>query len=363
MLAEVAGARGQVALAAQSYLDLARRTRDARIARRAAELSVFARQADLVTEASRLWLDLEPGSERAQQLTAGAMTSAARIDELQAQLAKALASQGERVGGALLGLNRGLGRIPDKVLIRRLVNQLTEPYLDHPEAHFARANAAYTAGDAAGAAQALEGALRLRPDWEQAVVLEAQLLQETSPGKGIESLRTYVAAYPDAREPRLVLARLLVAGREFGAAREQFEYLLQRAPDDRDAVYAVALLAMQQGDAAAAEKHFKRLLELGHPEPDSLRLYLGQIAEQARRPDDAITWYKAIGPGSQYVGAQGRIAQILAAGGRMAEARRHLQAAARRLVERLQRKPGAVQQRQMCDLGRCQCCWLVCHRQ
>ena len=329
MLAEVAGARGQTVLAARSYLDLARRTRDARIARRAAELAVFARQADLVTETARLWLELDPGSERAQQLTAGAMTSAARINELQAQLAKALAGQGERIGAALLGLNRGLGQIPDKALVRRLVNQLTEPYLFHPEAHFARSNAAYVAGDPVGASAAIDAALAIRPDWEPAVVLQAQLRQEQSPGAGVGVLRDYLARHPDAREPRLILARLLVAGREFGAAREQFEYLLQRAPDDRDAVYAVALLAMQQGDAAAAEKHFKRLLELGHPEPDSLRLYLGQIAEQARRPDDAITWYKAIGPGSQYVGAQGRIAQILAAGGRMAEARRHLQAAAR----------------------------------
>ncbi len=329
MLAEVAGARGQVSLAAQSYLDLARRTRDARIARRAAELAVFARQADLVTEASRLWLDLEPGSERAQQLTAGAMTSAARIDELQAQLAKALASQGERVGGALLGLNRGLGRIPDKVLIRRLVNQLTEPYLDHPEAHFARANAAYVAGDPAGASAAIDGALALRPDWEQAVILRAQLQQEQTPGAGVGVLRDYLAVHPEAREPRLTLARLLVAGRQFGPAREQFEILLQRSPDDRDVVHAVALLAMQQGDWAVAEKQFKRLLDLGHPEPDTLRMYLGQIADQAKRPDDAIAWYKTIGPGGQYVMAQGRIAQLLAADGKMAEARQHLQAAAR----------------------------------
>ena len=329
MLAEVAGARGQVSLAAQSYLDLARRTRDARIARRAAELAVFARQADLVTEASRLWLDLEPGSERAQQLTAGAMTSTARIDELQAQLAKALATQGERIGGALLGLNRGLGRIPDKVLIRRLVNQLTEPYLDHPEAHFARANAAYVAGDPAGASAAIDGALALRPDWEQAVILRAQLQQEQSPGAGVGVLRDYLAVHPEAREPRLTLARLLVAGRQFGPAREQFEILLQRSPDDRDVVHAVALLAMQQGDWAVAEKQFKRLLELGHPEPDTLRMYLGQIADQAKRPDDAIAWYKAVGPGGQYVMAQGRIAQLLAAGGKLAEARQHLQAAAR----------------------------------
>ncbi|WP_298600148.1 tetratricopeptide repeat protein [Zoogloea sp.] len=337
MLAEVAGARGQVSLAAQSYLDLARRTRDARIARRAAELAIFARQADLVTEASRLWLDLEPGSERAQQLTAGAMTSAARIDELQAQLAKALATQGERIGGALLGLNRGLARIPDKVLIRRLVNQLTEPYLDHPEAHFARANAAYVAGDPAGASAAIDGALALRPDWEQAVILRAQLQQEQSPGAGVGVLRDYLAVHPEAREPRLTLARLLVAGRQFGPAREQFEILLQRSPDDRDVVHAVALLAMQQGDWAVAEKQFKRLLELGHSEPDTLRMYLGQIADQAKRPDDAIAWYKAVGPGGQYVMAQGRIAQLLAAGGKMAEARQHLQAAAREVpAERAQ---------------------------
>jgi tetratricopeptide (TPR) repeat protein len=194
----------------------------------------------------------------------------------------------------LLGLNRGLARIPDKALIRRLVNQLTEPYLDRPEAHFARANAAYVAGDPEGASTAIEGALALRPDWEQAVILRAQLRQEQSPGAGVGILRDYLAAHPEAREPRLTLARLLVAGRQFGPAREQFELLLQRSPDDRDVVHAVALLSMQQGDWALAETHFKRLLELGHPEPDTLRMYLGQIADQAKRPDDAIAWYKAV---------------------------------------------------------------------
>ena len=329
MLAEVAGARGQGVMAAQSYLDLARRTRDARIARRAAEMAVFARQTDLASDASRLWLELDPTSLQAQQLASGAAASSARIEELETHLASALARLGDKVGPALLGLNRGLARIPDKALIRRLVNDLTQPYLDQPEAHFARANAAYTAGDAAGAAQALEGALRLRPDWEQAVVLEAQLLQETSPGKGIESLRTYVAAHPDAREPRITLARLLVAAKQFGPAREQFDELLKRSPDDRDVVHASALLAMQQGDRPAAERYFKRLLELGFPEPDTVRVYLGQLAEEAKRPDDAIAWYKAVEPGAQYVAAQGRIAQVLANRGKLGDARAHLQALAR----------------------------------
>jgi hypothetical protein len=54
MLAEVAAARGQTVMAARSYLDLARRTRDGRIARRAAEMALFARDAEMSGEASRL---------------------------------------------------------------------------------------------------------------------------------------------------------------------------------------------------------------------------------------------------------------------------------------------------------------------
>lgn len=329
MLAEVAGARGQGAMAAQSYLDLARRTRDGRIARRAAEMAVFARQADLAAEASRLWLELDPASLQAQQLAAGTAASSARIDELQTHLATALAQQGDKVAPALMGLNRGLSRIPDKALIQRLVTQLTAPYLAYPEAHFARANAAYVAGDAAAAALALDGALRLRPDWEQAVILQAQLQQEASPGKGLQTLRDYVAAHPDARDPRITLARLLVADKQFGPAREQFEQLLKRAPDDRDVVHAAGLLAMQQGDRTMAGKHFRHLLELDFGDPDMIRLYLGQLAEEDKRPDEALGWYKAVTPGNHYLGAQGRIAQVLVARGRLPEARQHLQALAR----------------------------------
>ena len=329
LLAEVAGARGQSVMAAQSYLDLARRTRDARIARRAAEIAIFTRQADLSSEASRLWLELDPGSLQAQQFASGAVASGARIEELQGQLAKALSLQGDKIGAALMGLNRGLARIPDKALIRSLVVRLTEPYLDQPEAHFARANAAYIAGDPSGATEALDGALRLRPDWEQAVILQAQLQQELSPGKGLDTLRDYVARNPDAREPRITLARLLVAAKQFGPAREQFELLLKRSPDDRDVVHAAALLAMQQGDRIAAERHLRHLLSLGFSDQDTVRMYLGQISEDAKRADDAIGWYRAVEPGSQFVGAQGRIARVLVARGKLAEARQHLQTIAR----------------------------------
>ncbi|WP_079432583.1 tetratricopeptide repeat protein [Zoogloea sp. LCSB751] len=329
MLAEIAGARGQLVVSARSYLDLARRTRDPRIARRAAEIAVVSRQAELASEASRLWLELDPRSLQAQQLASGAFANEARIEELSAQLARALAQQGQNIGAALMGLNRGLAQIPDKVLIRRLVNELTEPYLDRAEAHFARANAAFVAGDAVAASQALDGALAIRPDWEQAVVLKAQFEQEASPGAGVKILRDYLGVHPESREVRIVLARMLVASREYAGAREQFEIQLKREPDDRDVVHAAGLLAMQQGDRDAAEAHFRHLLTLGFGDPDTVRMYLGQIAEDARRYDDALNWYKAVAPGPQFIGAQVRVAQVLVGRGKLAEARLHLQTVAR----------------------------------
>jgi len=189
------------------------------------------------------------------------------------------------------------------------------------------------AGDPVAASAALDEALRVRPDWEQAVVLKAQFQQEESPGKGIQTLQDYVAAHPDAREPRLSLARLLVAARQFGLARDQFEELARRAPDDKDVVHAAGLLSMQLGDGAAAEKHFRRLLDLGFAEPDTVRIYLGQIAEEARRFDDAIGWYKAVQPGKQFVTAQVRIAQVAVSRGKLADARQHLQLMAREAPE------------------------------
>jgi Flp pilus assembly protein TadD len=330
MLAEISGARGYGRQATQSYLDLARRTRDARIARRAAEMAVISRQAELLTEAAQVWLDLEPTSVQAQQLAAGAVLDEKRAQDVQQQLAKALARQGDRIGTALLALNRGLAQISDKAQIRRLVDALTEPYLKLPEAHFARANAAFVAGDQGGALAALEAALRLNPDWEQALVLKAQMLQSTSPALAQQTLAAYLERHPEARDPRLVLGRLLVADRQFSQARQQFERALRHAPEDREVLHAAGLLAMQQGDMPQAEAHLRKLLQLGYADADTLHVYLGQIAEAAKRPADALTEYQAVKGGDQFLPAQERIAQLLVDMGRLPEARQHLQAQAAR---------------------------------
>jgi hypothetical protein len=62
LLGEIALQRGDNGLAAQTFLDLAKRTGDPRVARRAVEVANQARMPELALEAAKTWHELDPSS-------------------------------------------------------------------------------------------------------------------------------------------------------------------------------------------------------------------------------------------------------------------------------------------------------------
>jgi tetratricopeptide (TPR) repeat protein len=324
LLAEIAGQRGNFGLSASAYLDLARTTRDPRIARRAAEISLHGRNLEMALQAARLWVEIDPESPQARQMLAGLLVSANRLDELQPHVAKLLAQEGETLKDGLLRLNRLFARHPDKKAVLAIVEQLTLPYVGMAEAHFARAQAALNAAEVRRGVVEADKALGLRPDWDLAVMLKAQLQRMDSPETATETLRAYLTGHPKAREVRLQYARSLVGARKFPQARTEFQRLLVDFPGNADVIYAVAVLSMQLADWSAAEENFKKLLGQDFAERDTVRLYLGQIAEEGKRFEEALRWYEEVLPGEQHMAAQLRIAQLLAKQGKLEEGRRHL---------------------------------------
>lgn len=323
LLAEIAGSRGEAGLSAEAYADLATRTRDPRIARRAAEIGLFARRYDLALTSARLWLELEPASAQARQTVAGLMASAGQSDDLSAHLTRQLAAAGSEVGPQLMQLNRMMARHPDKSAVQRVIDQVTTPYLGLAEAHFARAQAAHNAKDGATALREIERALELRPDWEHAALVRAQLTANS--GEALSFLADFVAAHPKASEVRLVYARSLVNDKRYGEARREFQTLLAENQSNGDIIYAVAVLSIQLNDLDDAERHLKRLIELGYAEINNVRIYLGQIAEERQQWGDALKWYDQVGAGEQYLPARMRVAHVLSRQGKLADARRSLQ--------------------------------------
>ena len=327
LLAEIAGSRGNLQLAVSAYADLAKTTRDPRVARRAAEIALYSRQPEIALEMSSLWVEIDPESPQARQMLVGLLLVAQRLDETSPHLAKLLALEGDQVGAGLLRLNRLLARYPDMKAVARLVDELTSPYERLAEAHFARALAEVNAQDDLRALDEIEHALLLRPEWEQAVLFKAQTQLKTSHDQALVTLRRYLDSYPKAREVRLAYARTLVGEKRFEEARREYGVLLDANKDDQEAIYAVALLSLQLNDLGVAEREFKRLLKLGFGEANMARLYLGQIAEDGKRIDEALQWYGAVVPGAQYLMAQVRIATLLAKKGRIEEGRKGLQQA------------------------------------
>ncbi len=351
LLAEIADGRGDFHLAAGAYADLAQSTRDPRIARRAAEIAIYAREPETALEMAKLWAKIDPDSPQARQMLVGLLLVARRFDEATPHLAKLLALEGDRVGDALLRLNYLLSRYPDKAAAALLVDRLTKPYENLAEAHFARAQAEENAGNDARALTEIGRAKKLRPDWQPAVLFEAQILQKSDHAKALDVLRRYLDAYPKARQVRLAYARALVGEKQFAEARREYSVLLDANKDDPEAVYAVALLSLQINDLAAAESGFKRLLDLDIGDVNVARYYLGQIAEQGKRPEEALSWYEKVTPGEQYLAANVRAAALLAKQGKLEAGQKILQQAA--VADPSERVPLLITEAQLLsDAGR-----------
>ncbi|MBK7954063.1 MAG: tetratricopeptide repeat protein [Candidatus Accumulibacter sp.] len=328
LLAEVALQRGKKEFASQAYADLAVRTRDPGVLARAIEVAGYARRFDLVLELARLWVQIEPDSKRAQQVLVGVLIMSNQLDDLAPPLIRMLEADPAALPGNLLALNRMFARSPDRQGVLQLINKVCTPFLTLPEAHYAIAVAASAAGDNPRALAETRRALELRPDWEPAALLEAQIIGQKSGSEGIASLQRFVERNPQAREVQLHLARVLVAEKRYGDAKRQFEQLLVAYPNNPDVVFPVAILALQENDRALAETQLKHLVTLDIPDKSAPYYYLGQIAEESKRGDAALAYYQQVGAGEHYLPAQIRSAGVLASQGKLDAARSLLREAA-----------------------------------
>lgn len=326
LLAEIAAQRGSVGLSAQAYADLAKRTRDPRIARRATEIAVFSRMGNAAIDAARVWHETEPQAQRPLQMLAGLLVSAGRFDEALPHVRRVLAGASGGPGDAFMQLGRSLGGVKDKAAALDFVQRLVDDYSSLPQARFVLAQAAAQADQRDIALREVRKAQELRPDWEAPVMLEAQLLQsgDAAGGAVTERLSRFLQRYPNSREVRLAYARALVADRRYGEARTEFQKLVADFPENTEVIHAVALLSLQLSDYGLAEKYLKRLLELDFADKAQVRLYLGQIAQDQKNYPEALRWYGEVEEGDRYVTAQIRFAQVLARQGKIVEARDHL---------------------------------------
>jgi tetratricopeptide (TPR) repeat protein len=324
LLTEIANQRGHTELAVESSADLTRKTRDPRLARRAAQLASESGQINKAIDALRQWQGIEPDSMTAARMLASLLLRGGKFDEAQLELVKVLKAEGENAGHGFMRILQSIAAHPDKAAALKLMDNLAQLYPQVAEAHWSVAQLAQLAGNNELALSEVNRARSLRPEWNMAVSLEAQLLQKNEPQQGLEVLRSYLLKHPDAREIRLQYARALLEQKQYKLSRDEFRHFAKDNPGGHDLTLAIALISLQMNDLEDTEKQLKQVFNKGGKERDTAQYYLGQLSEAKKNESEAITYYRGVQEGEYLFSARTRVANLLSKSGKLDEARQYL---------------------------------------
>lgn len=314
-----------------TLMGVAQQTRDPRIARRAAEMALTAKQGGEALAAIRLWRELAPESEEAKQYFLGFVVLGEQMGEAEPIFRQRLQDAAPAARPlAMFQMQQFLTRAKDKAAAFAMLERVLAPYPGMQESHLVLAQSAYAKGDRERATQEAQQALRLKPDSELAALTLAQVAPGAEAANAV--LQGFLAQNPGAREVRAAYARLLIEQKQFAPARSQFQILLKDQPDNLGTLYALGIISMQLGDSGAAETHFKRFLVAlaANPsderDPAKVQMMLSQIAEEKGDHAGALQWLDQVDgrDARPYLEARMRRAQLMARHGDLDGARKVL---------------------------------------
>ncbi len=307
LVAEFALRRQAYDFALDRYLELAPVLRDPGVSAHTTHLAQFQRREADAFEAVSLWAELEPGNVEANST-----------------LALLLARQGQTVAAAahLGAVARNGGKANFPVLLNGFsqlspqqqseltanINALAVEFPQDTELLLAQALLLDELGQEEQAVDTLQTLFDLDPQNNQAVLLEAKLLQETGARRPLRRLEAVLEDEPENSKLRLQYARMLTRD-DMEAAREQFEILASQAPQDSQLLLSLALINREIGDNLTAKAYLRRMLELRQQEGQA-HFFLGQIAEDDGEVESALYNYTKVKDGREFYSANARIGQI-----------------------------------------------------
>ncbi len=324
LVAEMAAQRGYYDVAAEYYQRLARTTNDPKIAERATRIAVFTRDDKRALESAKVWLEQDPGNLEARLLIAAVLIKQGKIDAAVEHLETVVAEQATTPDHGFGMVATLLANLPDNKPALATMEKLVSKHKDDPFAQLNYSQLALRAEALDKSRSAVEAALRLKPEWPNALVLKARILQLSGDtAQSLQILDAVIKQQPNDIPLRLAYARALISANRHADALTQFEALLKQAPDNADVLLGAALLSIDLKNMDKAEGYLTQLNKQPKRSGEA-GFYLGVVAEEKKDYDAAKQWYAAVPPGENYLSAQIRIAEVMARQGDIEGARDHL---------------------------------------
>lgn len=320
--AELAGQRDRFDIALGNYLTQARKTQDPGVSERAFRIAEYLGADQPALETALLWARNAPGDLDAQRAAAIQLARNGQYDESLVYMEKVLQGQGDTHFDFLALSAADTDENTRRGLLQSF-ERLLAKYPGNGQLIFGKALLMQQDGNTEGALGLLED----NPPQEgeiAPILLCARLLAALDRGdEAMPLLEKNLKKIPDDKRLRLTYARMLVEQNRMDDAKVQFATLVQQYPDDDELRYSLALVCLEGKAWDEAYSYLQELVERGS-HVDSARLNLGRIAEERGDPQAALDEYAQVGPGTDFLPAQLRQADILIANGRADEASRRL---------------------------------------
>ncbi|WOX04895.1 tetratricopeptide repeat protein [Microbulbifer pacificus] len=334
LVAEVAGNREQYDLALANYYFQAERTKDAGVAARATRIARFLNARRAALRSAQLWVELEPDNAEAQLAATAELTLAGELDNAMHHAEQALVLGGDAPLQSVAATVVDNEELAAKVLPE--FQRLSQKFPDNHEVSLALAMVLR-------ANKKNEEALRITrvvqeqdPALLDAPLLESHILIDMGREKEARKLlENLVSLYPKESRLRLQYARLLIRD-DLELAQQQFIELVKQRPNDGNLLLSLALIQYETKQFDKAKPLLEKLLAMEEHE-SAAHFYLAGIAEQTGDIKQAVTHYRMVRPGSDYVQAITHGTALLTASGNLAETQQWFE-------ELRQRHPGQQEQ-------------------
>lgn len=313
---EIAAQRGRYDVTLVNYLNAAKQSRDKVVIERAMRIAQSLNADNAQRQLAELWLEVDPENLQAHRVSA---IQAVKNNDLQTAIGhmeQIMDLGGDADFDSLAAMAANLPPEQQRELLA-LYEQMAERHPQTPELEYSTALLLKVTNQPKRALARIETLLENDPNFQPAIILKGDLLYQVGERReALDHLLVNTRRFPDNRAMGTLYGRMLIGEGELQAAQDEFKRLMTRFPSTPGLRLSHALVALENGQTDLARKDLTRLIELGQHTSEA-HYYLGRIADEENKTQQAIGYYRSVEEGNYYFPALARASALLAEEGEL----------------------------------------------
>lgn len=326
LTAELAGQRGQYEIALEGYLEAAKRVNDPRFAERAVVIAMYVKNVRKANEALALWLRQDPQNFSARKLAALLALSDGQPKNATPHVDVLLKMPSEEFEKSIMEMAAVLQKEGKLQYLADSLAELSKVHSDQAIMPYLQSILAVQNHDRKMGEVYLQKALALKPDWDKALLWQAQVAVAFGDfNKALESLRDSISKHPDQPKLKHFLAEVLIKSERYPEAIVALRDVLAEESNDYESQLALGLVYLQDKQYDDAEDMFNGLLSQSSWRMQA-SFYKGKLDEKRGDLKSAMAWYEKVNEGAFAFDASVSIVMLMVKENRYADAENYLKA-------------------------------------